>query len=906
MTPFARLQSICLFFVCVTGAGLTAAADAQAEQASSVIVLDAKSLWRCRMVKGTELVRLESGELAHGAANPTGRKKKKKESGGYHYIRTFVKGPERRWRPGPAPEGWIGVDFDDSSWGLFPGPFSGSGDIGSRYHKIDDTTRRLYLRGKFQVPDPGKTGNLTLSLAFEGGVAVYVNGKEIKRAFLPKGKPDFSTHAEDYPLDAYQKDGFVVPGRWSKKFPAMFKKRIRSLDNVTIPASVLRKGVNVLAVRLHCAPAAEILFSGKVFKGRAKYLLWPRVGLEGLALTSASGTGIVPGAPRAPQPKGLRLRNEQIVKPIFVSDQGDPIEKLQPIRIIGVRNGTFSGQIVASSDKPIKGLSAEAGSLKSGLGSVIKASAVKISYALADAPWGGGRRMPEGFDTLGEFPPTNAGKVQPVWVTVRIPADAAAGEYRGTLKVSAKDAEPLSAPISLKVIDWSMPDSSELTTFMGLIQSPHTLAMKYNVGLWSEEHWKLVEKSFTLLGEVSCQILYIPLVSKTHFGNEHSMVRWIPEGEGVYDHDFSIVKRYVKTAVKYMRPGIPVVGLYCWEPSKVASNYAHNTFLGDRKILFSVMDLTTGRLEIKEGPAWGTPECRKFWKPVFKGIKKVLKKHDLEDSMMIALCNDFVPSEGAVSDLERAAPGVPWIVHQHGTGIKPHGRPVGYRTFAWGGGDVSEPDRRNNHSYSGTNRCYGWKFPVIVAAFGRNCLRQSHGPTDYRVYPETGILGHGNLGPWAKDGKRGFSGTDGVGRIGADFWPVLKDKSGRLKGRLVSYYHSWGGLDMNTFGITAILGPGKKGSVPTVRYEMFRECVQENEARIFIEKVLTDKTRCANLGEKLAGRARKILDERTRALRSYDMGHQGARDARWYICSDWQGRSEELYKVAGEVAKALK
>ena len=191
-------------------------------------------------------------------------------------------------------------------------------------------------------------------------------------------------------------------------------------------------------------------------------------------------------------------------------------------------------------------------------------------------------------------------------------------------------------------------------------------------------------------------------------------------------------------------------------------------------------------------------------------------------------------------------------------------------------------------------RYYGWKDPFVMARFGRNDFRQRSALPKYRAYPEGWVTARGI-------GK----GSDGIGRMGADFWYVLKDKRGRLKGTLAGHYSPWGGLDLNSYGVTYVLGPGKKRPVTTVRYELLRENVQENEARFFLEKVLTEETRRAKLGEDLAARAQEILDRRVRAYLAFDIGYIASNDARWFTCSDWQARSRELYAAAAEVAKKL-
>lgn len=48
-----------------------------------------------------------------------------------------------------------------------------------------------------------------------------------------------------------------------------------------------------------------------------------------------------------------------------------------------------------------------------------------------------------------------------VWVQVTVPADAAAGEYRGTLRVSAAGRKLADVPVELHVADWALPDPAK-------------------------------------------------------------------------------------------------------------------------------------------------------------------------------------------------------------------------------------------------------------------------------------------------------------------------------------------------------------------------------------------------------------------------------------------------------------
>jgi hypothetical protein len=140
-------------------------------------------------------------------------------------------------------------------------------------------------------------------------------------------------------------------------------------------------------------------------------------------------------------------------------------------------------------------------------------------------------------------------------------------------------------------------------------------------------------------------------------------------------------------------------------------------------------------------------------------------------------------------------------------------------------------------------------------------------------------------------GERDIHCQTGFGRMSADFWACLKDAKGQMTSGLSARYPhtSWQQLNLRQI---PYLAPGPDGAVPTVRFELMREGVQESEARIFIDEALLDKAKRAKLGEELAKKLQVLLDARTRAvLYGYQTG--------------WQERSEKLYAAAAEAAKAL-
>jgi hypothetical protein len=204
----------------------------------------------------------------------------------------------------------------------------------------------------------------------------------------------------------------------------------------------------------------------------------------------------------------------------------------------------------------------------------------------------------------------------------------------------------------------------------------------------------------------------------------------------------------------------------------------------------------------------------------------------------------------------------------------------------WGIG-VSPVDPSQGYSF-------GWSNPRWLSYYPREMKLQST-LVEHRVKLEKWMAAKQSYTPFVSKGI----GPSGLGRIGADFWSVLKDERGRVRGSLAGRYPeaAWGQLNLN-FCIPYILGQGKSGPLATIRSEAFREAVQEVEARIYVEKALLDDEAKALLGEDLLQRIRTALDERIRmALQSEGEGQT------WYISSGWNQRSELLFNLAAEVAK---
>ena len=229
---------------------------------------------------------------------------------------------------------------------------------------------------------------------------------------------------------------------------------------------------------------------------------------------------------------------------------------------------------------------------------------------------------------------------------------------------------------------------------------------------------------------------------------------------------------------------------------------------------------------------------------------------------------------------------------------------VGYQATVWGGFRFGDGGvQTNQESPPVVQSLLGWKLPRLDAVFERNLDLDSYPSSRWRFFAETAITGE----------------LRGIGRIGADYWRAIKREDGRRLAYVSDRFRDggWSGGAINLNLCSSTLAPGPDGPLATNRLLALQEGVQECEARIIIEQVLTDETLRSRLDPELARRCQQLLDRRLhnmwRALCNYQLGGPfffgagawrwtpGIPGHRWFLSSGWQDDSRQLLEVAGQV-----
>jgi hypothetical protein len=595
-------------------------------------------------------------------------------------------------------------------------------------------------------------------------------------------------------------------------------------------------------------------------------------------------------------PAGLQIWNQNAAVNIFVKQPRDPAAALEPVRMSAPRNGASMGAVVVGAPATIKGLKVQVSDLAGP--EAIPASAVRVRYMLPDGQTASptkGVDLGASFDTLAEAPPAEVAPdaktklaVQPLWITVNVPEAAKPGDYSGTLTVSAEGLPAVKVALALQVAGWRLPAPKDYSTQMDFFESAESVALRYGVEMWSDAHLKLLDKNFELLAPLAAKTLYITAVRRTHLGNEQAMVQWVRGAEGQLEPDLGVVEKYLDVARKRLGP-IPSVVLYCWEPPYSQGHAGNPDSPGrqhDRPILLTLRSTKTGKIRAITGPDWGTPESTEMWGKLSRAMQKALADRGMGDSLLFGIMGDHRPTKAAMDEIANAAPQTKWAVHSHFYCLTHHGYKVGLCAAVWGIGCTPTEAGESG---------YGWRSPFRLTLNSRYDLGQ-YSPMSVWMALAEKWLGAKAGGKGSDDNP--LNGTKGMGRMGADFWLVLKDGRGepnrrRLCGRYPE--SAWGQLSLENC-TTAVLTPGPDGPLSTARAEGLRQCVQAMEARISMERALLDKEQRAKLGDDLAGRARKLIDDRRRTV-----FHGGDT----YAKSDWVASAGGLYALAQEVAEKL-
>ena len=156
-------------------------------------------------------------------------------------------------------------------------------------------------------------------------------------------------------------------------------------------------------------------------------------------------------------------------------ERAPAVGEAQPVKLSAARNEFEPAQVVLRPKRDLNGLTAQASDLAGPDGAKLSADNVDLCYVwyhFVKRPtdkagcvgW-----WPDALPPLDEPIDLKANENQPLWITVKVPKETPAGEYKGTVSLKAENWSA-SVPLQLRVWDFTLPDESTVASAFGLSQ----------------------------------------------------------------------------------------------------------------------------------------------------------------------------------------------------------------------------------------------------------------------------------------------------------------------------------------------------------------------------------------------------------------------------------------------------
>ncbi len=273
--------------------------------------------------------------------------------------------------------------------------------------------------------------------------------------------------------------------------------------------------------------------------------------LRNCIIACTLGVLLGPRAPAVDSPAVTHWFVDSLTKifPEAVPSKGDEAAP----EFVGARNSHLSIQWVLRSPRRIEDVTVKVEGFDGDAGLIPSAQVRTVGYVVVssntyDTPPSELIHIAPGLfpDVLLEkFPITlEAGRAQPIWITLNIPSSTHPGDYPGRLILNAGGKELAHAPFKLRVVTAALPEQQTLKVTNWFYLSDRQLRGQYGVQQLTEDWWTLIGNIGQVMAEHRQNMISTPLTG--FYFSKLALIGAHATQNGI-DYDFKDFDRWVAT-----------------------------------------------------------------------------------------------------------------------------------------------------------------------------------------------------------------------------------------------------------------------------------------------------------------------------------------------------------------------
>ena len=332
----------------------------------------------------------------------------------------------------------------------------------------------------------------------------------------------------------------------------------------------------------------------------------------------------------------------------YTQDVFPEIKQQNNLTLTSWKGEKLNAQLLVWAKTNVSTIKVSVSDLKSTTGKTISKTNISagfVEYVITDEFAAGcGNRKPEDFasslvadpiNTIAKSASLKKDNIQPIWVSIKIPSNTPEGNYVATITVNADKNYQLK--LNVKVLNKTLPPPSQWSFNLDFWQHPAAIARVHNVELWSDAHFDLMKKYYTMLADagqknITASIVDEPWGHQT-YDDYPSLVQWTKKKDGSWVYDYSLFDKYISFV---MSCGINQrINCYSMVPWKIAFQY-YDENLGKNTTFKGAID---------------SDDYNVFWTSMLNDFTKHLKQKGWFSITAIAMDERPMPAMQAVIKL---------------------------------------------------------------------------------------------------------------------------------------------------------------------------------------------------------------------------------------------------------------